>query len=179
VHSANKETVDICFEVSKHHMVEIQGVRVRRTCKYPSIKGDAILEIVEVQEVIPSISSVVEGRNSRVIVATTAIEDPNDPFKKTWYEVNISSASANHSFSENSGIEIGEETAWTAEGMVESGVVSSICTPACTIINSGDGLGFYNANGQRGVPNQTPGTNVPSSKPGSGSAAQIGEPAFW
>jgi hypothetical protein len=128
------------FELSQRHQIHFQSIRIRRHSRYRSYDSKTLLNIMEVHNLDIDWE---EGENV-VMFFVTSSEKPNS----VWYEISLESVKAKVAFKDNLNLGLGEETEWTAELLLESGVVmKDICVPANYIITKMDGVGFYNDNG--------------------------------
>lgn len=130
------------FELNHRHQIHFQNIRVRRHSRYKSYDSKTTLNIMEVHDLDFDWE---EGENATTFFVTSS-EKPNS----IWYEASLESVEARVAFKENLDVELGEETEWTAELLLQSGVVlKDICVPANYIIAKMDGVGFYNDNGTK------------------------------
>jgi hypothetical protein len=132
------------FELSQKYQIHFQSIRVHRHSRYKSYDSKTLLNIIEVHNLDFEWE---QGENVATFFVTSS-EKPNS----IWYEVSLESVEARVAFMDNLNVELGEETEWTAELLLESGaVLKDICIPANYIITKMDGVGFYNDNGTKSL----------------------------
>jgi len=86
-----------------------------------------------------------ESENATIFFVTSS-----EKLNSMWYEINMESVEARAAFKDNLNLELAEEAEWTAELLLQNGVVvRDICVPANYIITKMDGVGFYNNNGTK------------------------------
>lgn len=161
------------FETSLKHQVHVHEVHVRRICFHEN--KSTILEVTEIQNLRVEFIDHTE-RKTRIVRAWS-IGDISKELrnKPTWFEVSISSKEMNRALQENEKLDLGEETQWKTEHMMEKCVGSELFAKACNVIKQIDGMGFYNDNGET-VREKTTKSTIKRSEPSTGNKFQ--QP-FW
>ncbi len=131
------------FELSHRSQIHFLSIRVLRHSQYRSYDNKTILNVTEVHNLDVDWEEVENG----TLFFATHSEKPNS----VWHEINLESVEANLAFEENFDLELAEETEWTAETLLESGVAKDVCAPANYIVTKMDGIGFYNDNGTKAL----------------------------
>lgn len=131
--------------VSNAHGVDIIGCHVRRECDYESLVGDCVLHIDEVEDMC-IMEKHSRSETGKYYWITAHDEQTTLPKTSTrnWIEFSVTSNFADKAFEENITLDIGEQTKWNSQGLVDRGVLWDLCYPMSQIVVQGDGLGFWN-----------------------------------
>jgi len=130
------------FELNQTYQIHFQSIRIRHHSQYKSYDSKTLLNVMEVHELDLNWK---ESENATIFFVTSS-----EKLNSMWYEINMESVEARAAFKDNLNLELAEEAEWTAELLLQNGVVvRDICVPANYIITKMDGVGFYNNNGTK------------------------------
>ncbi|RSL46208.1 hypothetical protein CEP53_010432 [Fusarium sp. AF-6] len=127
---------------------QIERINIRHLAKYrngPKGRSCLTITMTRIVKKFPSTSN----KPKMIFRGQTVPATPPGKGSPTqWFEAHISSTRAEEIFKENLSLEFGEKTRWTAEKLMEDGVLSALCEPALRMATKMDHIGESNSTSQ-------------------------------
>ncbi|KAL2685572.1 hypothetical protein Neosp_006672 [[Neocosmospora] mangrovei] len=153
VHSMSittKDTGEIEIEAEQDGRLgwQIEKINIRHLAKYQNTsKGRSRLTIT-MTRIVKNFSSTSNKYKNKFRGQTVPATSPGKGSPTQWFEAHISSTRAEELFKENLGLVFGERTNWTAEKLMEDGVLSALVEPALRMVTKMDHIGESNSTSQ-------------------------------
>ena len=163
VPSADQKSINLYTNIGSKALT-IKSVQLRRETRHRSvIYPDLLLRLSEVEELAIEPSALAQDQECRAYSKPRKQMVNED---RLWWEASLVSARATRAFTENKLLELGETAKWTAEGLIEDGVVKHMSFLARDVVTRIDSVGYHNK-GPKGVSTK-PQTQMPVSNADAG-----------
>ncbi|KAH8674739.1 hypothetical protein BGZ60DRAFT_557090 [Tricladium varicosporioides] len=150
--STDSQEPKLSFVLSNQYAdnFDLNGVWAHQISNYRSRDTKSVLQISKVQTLVVGREKTADEQSVVYVCSqflSTAKPCEIHGWMSTWYEVNISSLTANQLFKQNETLELGNEAAWTIEDISKLNAAQDLYLPACEMLKQMDGIGYHNDNG--------------------------------